>query len=77
MKRGSVSVGAWPAADTAPEPFRETKISGRPRYRAIDGRVMTGYRPFCSTLISPPTELVNWLWHVCWADTVFALFMQV
>jgi Family of unknown function (DUF6350) len=34
-------------------------------------------RPFCSTLISLPTELVNCLWHACCAVTVFAPFMQV
>ena len=37
----------------------------------------TRYWPFCSTLISPPTELVNWVWHACWAATVFAPLMQV
>ena len=34
-------------------------------------------RPFCSTLISLPTELVNCLWHACCAVTVFAPFMQL
>ena len=42
--------------------------------------VVTGtldYLPFCSTLISLPTELLNWSWHACWAVTVFAPPMQV
>jgi hypothetical protein len=34
-------------------------------------------RPFCRTLISPPTEFVNWVWHACWAATVFAPLMHV
>ena len=38
---------------------------------------LTGYRPFCSTLISLPTELLNWSWHACCAVTVFAPLMQL
>ena len=55
---------------TTPTGTGSTSTPGPPPTR-------TGNRPFCSTLISLPTDLVNWSWHTCCAVTVFAPLMQL
>ena len=61
----------WPP--DLPEPM------GRQKTRTTGSRAarLVGYLPFCRTLISPPTELVNWSWQACWAVPVFAPPMQL
>ena len=68
-----------PRASTAPGPAgRDRRRRRAPDLRQPLGRRrVTRHRPFCSTLISLPTDLVNWSWHACCAVTVFAAPMQL